>query len=71
MQYTPYEGMTVTGWPTTVMQRGVVVVENNELLARRGAGEFVPRNTIDCTGMPGRLAAELDPARNFGVDLEL
>ena len=71
MAYTPYEGMTVTGWPTTVIQRGDVIIENNELQAKRGAGEFVPRRTIDCTGMPGRLAPELDPAKNFGVELEL
>jgi dihydropyrimidinase len=71
MEYTPYEGMSVTGWPTTVIQRGKVIIENNELLADRGAGTFVPRRKIDCTGMPGRLAPELDPALNFGVELDL
>ena len=71
MQFTPYEGMEVTGWPTTVIQRGQVIVEGDELLAQRGAGDFVPRNTIDCTGMPGRLAPELDPQQNFGVKLDL
>jgi dihydropyrimidinase len=69
MEFTPYEGMEITGWPTTVIQRGTVIIEDNELLAERGAGEFIPRRTIDCTGMPGRLAPELDPDRNFGVDL--
>jgi len=63
--------MHITGWPVTVIQRGNVVVENNELMVDRGAGEFVPRRTIDCTGMPGRLAPELDPAKNFGVDFNL
>ncbi len=71
MAYTPYEGMQITGWPTTVIQRGAVIIENNGLNAERGAGHFVPRRTIDSTGMPGRLAPELDPDRNFGVDLEL
>lgn len=69
MEFTPYEGMVVTGWPTTVIQRGKTVVENNALKVERGDGEFVPRRTIDCTGMPGRLAPELDPSLNFGVDL--
>ena len=69
MDYTPYEGMEVTGWPTTVIQRGNIVIEDNELKVERGAGEFVPRTTIDTTGMPGRLAPELDPSKNFGVDL--
>ena len=71
MEFTPYEGMHITGWPTTVIQRGGVIVENNELQVERGAGRFVPRRTIDCTGMPGKLAPELDPTLNFGVDLGL
>ena len=71
MEFTPYEGMQLKGWPTTVIQRGEVIVENNELQVSRGAGEFVPRKTIDCTGMPGRVAPELNPALNFGVDLGL
>ena len=69
--YTPYEGMTITGWPTTVIQRGEIIIAENSLRAERGAGEFIPRNTIDCTGMPGRLAPELDPNKNFGVELDL
>lgn len=69
MEYTPYEGMELSGWPTTVIQRGKVIIESNELKAARGAGEFVPRKTIDTTGMPGRLAPEFDPGMNFGVDL--
>lgn len=71
MDYTPYEGMTVTGWPTTVIRRGEIIVEDGDLKAERGSGEFIQRNTIDCTGMPGRLAPELDPQKNFGVDLGL
>jgi dihydropyrimidinase len=41
--YTPYEGMTVTGWPTTVISRGRIAVESGELKVGRGSGEFVPR----------------------------
>jgi dihydropyrimidinase len=69
MEFTPYEGMEITGWPTTVIQRGAVIIDDNQLLAERGAGQFIERRTIDCTGMPGRLAPELDPDCNFGVDL--
>ena len=71
MGYTPYEGMEVTGWPTTVLQKGKPVVDDGQLQAARGEGNFVPRRRIDCTGMPGRLAPELDPQKNFGVDLDL
>jgi dihydropyrimidinase len=41
--YTPYEGMRVKGWPTTVVSRGRVVVEGGELKAARGSSEFIPR----------------------------
>lgn len=40
--YTPYEGMQVTGWPHTVVNRGRVVVERGELKVERGSGEFLP-----------------------------
>ncbi len=71
MNYTPYEGMQITGWPTTVIGRGRVLVEDGELRVEPGSGEFLPRRRPDCTGMPGRLAPELDPERNFGVRLDL
>jgi dihydropyrimidinase len=48
--YTPYEGRTVRGWPTTVVSRGRVVVAAGELRAERGSGRFVPR------GVPGPVA---------------
>jgi dihydropyrimidinase len=49
--YTPYEGMMVKGWPTTVISRGRVVVENDELKVARGTGQFVAR------GVPEPVAA--------------
>jgi dihydropyrimidinase len=47
--YTPYEGRTLTGWPTTVVNRGRVVIADNELHVARGSGEFIAR------GKPGPL----------------
>jgi dihydropyrimidinase len=43
--YTPYEGMTVTGWPRIVVSAGRVIVEDGKLAARAGSGRFVPRST--------------------------
>lgn len=40
--YTPYEGRVVNGWPITVISRGEVVVENAQLQAERGRGQFLP-----------------------------
>lgn len=71
MDYTPYEGMQIQGWPTTVIRRGEVIVEDQKLKAQRGSGRFIAREVTDCTGMPGELAPELDRERNFGVDLGL
>jgi dihydropyrimidinase len=49
--YTPYEGMTVTGWPTTVLSRGRLAVQNEKLLVERGTGKFISR------GVPAPVAA--------------
>ena len=42
--YTPYEGMTVRGWPETVLGRGRVLVEGGKLAAVPGSGEFLARD---------------------------
>ncbi|MCI0546840.1 MAG: amidohydrolase family protein, partial [Candidatus Rokubacteria bacterium] len=39
--YTPYEGMTVRGWPEVVLSRGEIVVEEGKLLAEPGQGRFL------------------------------
>ncbi len=43
VDYTPFAEITVQGWPTTVMQRGHMVIENEKLKAARGIGSFVKR----------------------------
>ena len=70
MEFTPYEGMEITGWPEIIIQRGNVVIEGNTLKATRGDGEFIHRKKIDCTGMPGTVAPELNSKHNFDVKFE-
>lgn len=41
--YTPYEGMEITGRPVTVLLRGEVAVENGKLVAEKGRGAYLPR----------------------------
>jgi dihydropyrimidinase len=41
VDYTPYEGRRVTGWPTTVISRGEVVVSEGALLGAHGRGRFL------------------------------
>jgi dihydropyrimidinase len=67
--YSPYAGLTVTGWPTTVLSRGEVIVDQGELLAPRGRGRFLPRAAGPAVKPTGRLLPELNPARNFDAEL--
>ena len=43
--YTPYEGLDVTGWPIKTLVRGVVVADNGRVVGARGFGQFLPRET--------------------------
>ena len=52
--YNLYEGTSVTGTPEIVLLRGRVLVENGELVAAPGVGQFVAR---------ARFGEELKPAR--------
>jgi dihydropyrimidinase len=67
--YTPYAGRTVQGWPTTVLCRGEVVVEDGALGAAPGSGRFLPRTGGWAAEPLGRLEAEMDTQRNFGAVL--
>jgi dihydropyrimidinase len=67
MDYTPYEGFDVTGWPRTVLSRGRIVVENEELHVERGSGEFLKRKTE--LPKDKTVRSSLAPELNFGADL--
>ena len=41
VDYTPYEGMRITGWPQTTISRGVVVCDRGDLKVEAGRGEFL------------------------------
>lgn len=41
VDYTPYEGRRVTGWPETVLQRGEVLIRDGALHAEKGQGQFL------------------------------
>jgi len=67
--YTPYAGIKIKGWPTIVLSRGKIVVQDNTLQAERGDGRFLPRSCSDAAKPLGRMVPEMDPARNFNADL--
>ncbi len=54
VNYNLFEGEKVTGAPEVVLVRGQVIVENDELVAQPGAGQFVKR---------ARFGEELQPAQ--------
>lgn len=41
--YTPYEGIAVTGWPVSTMVRGRFVVRDGKLVGKTGDGQYVSR----------------------------
>jgi dihydropyrimidinase len=51
VDYTPYEGITVTGWPEVTLSRGEIVQENGIVSGAPGRGRFIP------AGMPFSLRA--------------
>ncbi len=53
MDYSPYEGMKVRGWPVTTISRGEVVWADGEVRGRQGRGRFLEREP----GLPGERAA--------------
>jgi len=42
VDYTPYEGMVVKGWPVHVISRGAFVMRGGAPVDRRGHGRFLP-----------------------------
>lgn len=46
VDYTPYEGMMVKGWPVMTMVRGEIVTDHGRLLQQPGFGQFVKRGRL-------------------------
>ena len=69
MDYTPFEGWELKGWPVTVINQGRIVVDSGELKAKAGDGSFIARKPFDATGFVPPRAAEMDTATNFGANL--
>jgi dihydropyrimidinase len=43
VDWTPYDGIELHGWPETTISRGTIVVENGEFRGRQGQGRFAAR----------------------------
>jgi dihydropyrimidinase len=53
--YTPYEGIAVTGWPVSTMVRGKFVVRDGELVGARSGGNYVTREKSPLAAPSGTL----------------
>jgi dihydropyrimidinase len=47
IDYTPYEGLEVTGWPVSTIRRGEVVMRDGKVQAEPGTGRYLPRAPYD------------------------
>ena len=43
VDYTPFAGISVKGWPKTVMLRGEILVHDGKLLGLKGSGKYIKR----------------------------
>ena len=60
IDYTPYEGMQVTGWPVTTVRRGQVVMQDGVVQAEPGSGQFLPRGPYHLIKPTGNLPFGFD-----------
>jgi dihydropyrimidinase len=60
IDYTPYEGMEVTGWPVSTIRRGEVVMQDGLVQAEPGTGQFLARAPYDLIKPTGNLPFGFD-----------
>ena len=60
IDYTPYEGMEVTGWPVSTIRRGQVVMQDGKVQAEPGSGQFLARGPYDLIKPTGNVPFGFD-----------
>lgn len=60
IDYTPYEGMEITGWPVMTVRRGEVVMRFGKVQAEPGSGRFLARDPYDYIKPSGNLPDGFD-----------
>lgn len=63
IDYTPFEGMRVVGWPVATVRRGEVVMRDGEVQAEAGSGRFLPRGPYAAAQPAGALPDGFDASR--------
>ena len=62
IDYTPYEGLEVTGWPVATLLRGQVVMRDDVVRAAPGSGRYLPVPAYDLIRPRGILPDGFDAA---------
>jgi len=62
MDYTPYEGKRIKGWPIATLVRGEVVAEAGDFVGAAGKGRFLKCDISPATKPLGRRTIAFDPA---------
>ncbi len=62
IDYTPYEGMQVTGWPVATLRRGEVVMRDGKVQAQPGTARYLSRNPYAFIAPRGILFQDFDAA---------
>ncbi|TMJ21548.1 MAG: dihydropyrimidinase, partial [Alphaproteobacteria bacterium] len=62
MDYTPYEGKKIKGWPVTTLLRGEPVAQAGEFLGAAGKGRFLKCDISPAARPLGRRVIAFDPA---------
>ena len=52
VDYCPYEGWEVQGYPVTVLSRGEVIVQNGQFVAEPGRGQFLRTKRLPVAEKP-------------------
>jgi dihydropyrimidinase len=60
IDYTPYEGLEVTGWPVVTVRRGEIVMREGKVQAEPGSGQFLARAPYEMIKPTGRLPDGFD-----------
>jgi dihydropyrimidinase len=61
MDYTPYAGLQVTGWPVMTISRGEVVWGGGKVTGAEGRGRFLPCELPAAAKPRGKLPIDFDP----------
>ncbi|MBM3545724.1 MAG: dihydropyrimidinase [Alphaproteobacteria bacterium] len=62
MDYTPYEGRVVKGWPVKVLSRGEIVAEDGKVTEKAGRGRFLPCEKPSAAVPLGRRVHGFEPS---------